>query len=107
MSAVKHSPRPWTANIPTRDNGRAEVYSGNVLVAQSFNWLCDATGAEYCEADARLIAASPELLEALEKLLRAVRSNNEGGTPKTQDQIFAEAGHAAIAAITKATGGAA
>lgn len=47
---------------------------------------------------------SDELLGALEKLLAAVRSNNPGGTPKTQDQIFAEAGHEAIAAIAAARG---
>lgn len=57
---------------------------------------------EEAAANARLIAAAPNLLAALESLLLAVRSNNEDGSPKTQDQIFSEAGHEAIAAISKA-----
>lgn len=57
---------------------------------------------EEAAANARLIAAAPDLLAALESLLLAVRSNYEDGTPKTQDQIFSEAGHEAIAAISKA-----
>lgn len=57
-------------------------------------------------ANARLIAAAPELLEALEALLMAVRCNAEGGRPRTADEIFAMAGSAAQFAIAKATGGA-
>ena len=61
----KWTPGPWTANKPTRDNGRAEVHAGCMLVAQAFNWMLDAEGDEQCWADARLIAAAPDLLEAL------------------------------------------
>ena len=61
----KHTPGPWAANKPTQSNGRAEVYAGPMLVAQAFNWMLDAEGDEQCWADARLIAAAPELLEAL------------------------------------------
>ena len=65
----KHTPGPWTANKPTRDNGRAEIHAGCMLVAQAFNWMLDAEGDEQCWADARLIAAAPELLEALQDMV--------------------------------------
>lgn len=54
----------------------------------------------------RLKKINSELLEALEFLLDAVRQNI-GGNPPTADQIFAKAGHAAVAAIAKAEGAAA
>jgi hypothetical protein len=66
----KHTPGPWTANKPTQSNGRAEVHAGPMLVAQAFNWLLDAEGDEQCWADARLIAAAPDLLEALKAVVR-------------------------------------
>lgn len=55
----------------------------------------------------RLVAlreAAPDVLDALKALLWAVRSNNEDGSHKTADQIFAEAGHQAMQAIQKAEG---
>ena len=67
----KHTPGPWTANKPTRDNGRAEIHAGCMLVAQAFNWMLDAEGDEQCWADARLIAAAPDLLAALKELMVA------------------------------------
>ena len=64
----KWTPGPWTANKPTRDNGRAEVHAGCMLVAQAFNWMLDAEGDEQCWADARLIAAAPMMYEALKQI---------------------------------------
>jgi hypothetical protein len=89
MSA-QHTPGPWTANKPTQSNGRAEVHAGPMLVAQAFNWLLDAEGDEQCWADARLIAAAPDLLEALKLALSII------GFGKEHDAISA--------AISKATG---
>ena len=87
----KHTPGPWAANKPTQSNGRAEVYAGPMLVAQAFNWMLDAEGDEQCWADARLIAAAPELLEALKLALSII------GFGKEHDAISA--------AIAKAEGG--
>jgi hypothetical protein len=41
-----------------------------------------------------------ELRGALTALLEAVRTNNPGGKPKSADQIYAEAGAHAVAALT-------
>lgn len=90
----KHTPGPWAANKPTQSNGRAEVYAGPMLVAQAFNWMLDAEGDEQCWADARLIAAAPDLLEALKNL-----ENDDGSIP-------AHAWALVQSAIAKAEGGA-
>jgi hypothetical protein len=93
MSA-QHTPGPWRANKPTQSNGRAEVHAGPMLVAQAFNWLLDAEGDEQCWADARLIAAAPDLLDALCALVL----NIDAGAPTLGAMRDARA------AISKATG---
>jgi hypothetical protein len=96
MSA-KHTPGPWTANKPTQSNGRAEVHAGPMLVAQAFNWLLDAEGDEQCWADARLIAAAPDLLSVLQELEESADYWSEYDVPLgIVDRIRA--------AIAKATG---
>jgi hypothetical protein len=92
----KHTPGPWTANKPTQSNGRAEVHAGPMLVAQAFNWLLDAEGDEQCWADARLIAAAPELLAALRRVMRHIPAD-AGGCSLADDM------HRARAAIARAT----
>lgn len=68
------------------------------------NMLAELRAAEPARREARLRDAAPDLLAALRGLLAAVRSNHPDGTLKSADDIFAEAGHASIAAIAKATG---
>lgn len=99
---LKHTPGPWAANKDTAFVRTAD--DDQYAVAAVYGRSGNAGDDDIAIANARLIAAAPELLDALMKLLNAVRSNNEGGTAKTQDQIFEEAGHAAIDAINKATG---
>jgi hypothetical protein len=101
---AQHTPGPWRVCSPSAENGRHEIYAGNQLVAQSFNWMLDATGADYAIADAALIAAAPELLEALKCALRqletlggARRRHAEGA-----DAIHAEVLEYCDAAIAKA-----
>ena len=77
----KWTPGPWTANKPTRDNGRAEVHAGCMLVAQAFNWMLDAEGDEQCWADARLIAAAPMMYEALVMVRDADEDCRRDGLP--------------------------
>ena len=66
----KHTPGPWSYTMDkergwdfklTADHGKTVIVSGC--------GCCDSPWVS-CEADARLIAAAPELLEALEKIVR-------------------------------------
>lgn len=89
----KHTPGPWFSQYD--DNGFYEIGSEAVSRRVAFTY------SEYDtdEANARLIAAAPDLLEALQRLLDAT-------TPLffiTQNDHTAF--HQASAAIAKATGG--
>lgn len=95
MSTTKHTPGPWAVD-----------YSGPARIA-----IVDTSGSEVAlcskqnddgdtdEANARLIAASPELFEAC-KVLLATGSFNKHGEHAEQAARFARA------AIDKATKGA-
>ncbi len=98
MSAHKHTPGPWAVRYdyvvqaPAYEDGRL------VPVAQPYGVNCDGTD---LFANARLIAAAPELLEAL-ILLEAemVASGNAGSV----DFGWKPAIEKTRAAIAKATG---
>ena len=61
--AVSHTPGPWTYSLsPSTDN--------TWYVDGPSRWICNST-ARSSEDNARLIAAAPDLLEALGEILRA------------------------------------
>ena len=99
MNVTTYTPGPW----------RWWVTVGGARIAGrpadgSKNFVCDVMPPERAvsyEANARLIAAAPELLEALQAILPDAVANHIGG-PDTQARI-----DAARAAIAKATGSAA
>ncbi len=64
MSGAKHTPGPWHTFAPDPDAGWLDIASpdGTVIVGNEGIRLDEAT-----EANASLIAAAPDLLEALEK----------------------------------------
>lgn len=65
MSTTKHTPGPWVLN---GNSGKQVVVVGdNEIIAPNGSWN---HSDEQDFADARLIAAAPELLEALEAVLR-------------------------------------
>lgn len=73
----KHTPGPWVAHVSKVDED-----SGNeVMLIRSVDPLRGIASFEVLdeedEANGRLIAAAPELLEAL-KLLQAIMSDSEG-----------------------------
>lgn len=82
---MSHTPGPWTHGIElhcytdgtTKTYGGDQVYAGNYAVCQVYNLWTNATVEEMadeptlqvCLANARLIAAAPELLEALKRIV--------------------------------------
>lgn len=80
----KHTPGPWEINREWMDGEWRQVVSG-----WDEKWLRLSVAGNIGEANARLIAAAPELLEALEKALPDLSG---------QDLLRARA------AIAKATG---
>lgn len=88
----KHTPAPWIVRF--RPDGSSYISMGdpqNGPHKQADLFLC-ADGHESDRADARLIAAAPELLEALQRLVDVVDPESTGWNE-------------AVAAIAKATGG--
>ena len=97
----KHTPAPWTQGNSKNGkecvwlNGKTEPPSGQGM-GLDYTWIDCGT-----EANARLIAAAPDLLDALKALTHSL--DVEDLVHDDQRSSFA----AAIAAIDKATGGAA
>ena len=98
MSAHKHTPGPWEqadAFGVTPTGTSVKAASDNYLVASCTGYY----GRDGAVANARLIAAAPELLEALEPFAHATltRSGQVVG-------LMREDFERALAAIVKATG---
>jgi hypothetical protein len=97
-----HTPEPWT--LIYANDGRTYICGGEPLPHGGLGWLAqvnvdlDPDGPENCEGDANavLMCAAPELLEACEKLVYWHGLTGEADTP-----IVASA----RAAIAKAKGG--
>lgn len=84
----KHTPGPWNVGHEDENTGEIEVISdGRPYVCLVLPGAID----EVTPANARLIAAAPELLEALQRLVDAVDPESTG---------WGEA----VAVIAKATG---
>ena len=91
---AKHTPGPWRADA-WNFHSRTTVRAGDETIAE-----CHGHGRDrhQCEADARVIAAAPDLLEALEDALDLIESISpvEGDTVrKARAAIAAATGEAA------------
>lgn len=91
MSEVKHTPGPWHVG---------PHYKSDVESRQGRICECGPFGSEQAEANARLIAAAPELLDALKAL--AIDANrlcdrNLGGTYEEDCRRALEVAGAVIA----------
>ena len=94
MSA-NFTPGPWT--VDPRKKLRVVAENDNTVASTG----CTNSLRDQWEANARLIAAAPDLLEALRKLTMMARTS--GGTSGPDDDLM-RACEAAEAAIAKATG---
>ena len=98
---TQHTPGPWILDQDRTDDGTYYVRANNeVAVAEALNSRAFSIGEP--EANARLIAAAPELLEAL----RIIERQMDGETmfPGAVYLSLTEANQI-VEAIAKATGG--
>lgn len=99
MSGAKHTPGPWRAVTVPYDSSAFYIEARNAPDKRSpMVAHIPRSTVQPMEANARLLAAAPDLLEALEGLL----SHPNGGTYR--NSADSEAVKAALAAIAKATG---
>lgn len=89
LSEARYTPGPWsTAEWPSREKDYIRIFAGTTYVGSVGN---SDDPFERTEANARLIAAAPDLLAALKGILAITDRNHV-------------AWHAAHAAIAKANG---
>ena len=106
MEKQQHTPGPWAYIVPDGYVVRhPQIYSDFGPVANA-TWLGE-NKLDQLKANARLIAAAPDLLEALEELY-AVRANwirtaDHSGDDDENAAMWVEM-HKARAAIARATG---
>jgi hypothetical protein len=105
---VKHTPGPWS-NTPLQDTIWANSGNTKVCTVADLPWKEHpitgrrSSDAETEQANARLIAAAPELLEAC-KMLSSLAPSNEGIGGHAPIGAFFIAAQKARAAIAKAEG---
>lgn len=88
-----HTPGPWTIK-PSDVDGHFSVESANLIEG-------DYVAEAYDEADARLIAAAPDLLETMQTIIAALREARDSGVSSvSREDLIA----AAATAINKAEG---
>jgi hypothetical protein len=108
MGETKHTPGPWHVDDGTFEGIETGVYSADALICVAENGECMemAFGDERWsvhEANARLIAAAPDLLAALSRLHEIAHGSwfGDDGTDSDEERAAMVAARAAIA---KATG---
>ena len=97
----KHTPGPWLIEAQNSHTGAiATVHNTTDVWVEiwSENWIVTGMGPEEQSANARLIAAAPDLLEALKRL------SDQCDRMRLLGQHMTDAEESAKTAITKATG---
>jgi hypothetical protein len=117
MNSTKHTPGPWApegevkmVGDPYSTGGAHMLYVGAVEVAGLVGWICRIQSSDHCgeagisrdeaQANALLIAAAPDLLEALAPFCRATLTQ-DGSIVGLMREDFERA----ATAFAKATGG--
>lgn len=73
MSAPKWTPGPWGCDVSRKDDCAFLVYDGAYFIAK----VCAKPTIEQAAANACLIAAAPDLAEALEDVLADITTDAE------------------------------
>jgi hypothetical protein len=109
--STKHTPGPWFVKKTAMSCFIDARIGGGML--QEVAWCGQTATPEHMDANARLIAAAPDLLEALNRLLITAecvkrQADNSGKTPYTDWRSavddLTKVSDKARAAIAKATG---
>ncbi len=101
QTQAQHTPGPWYDATTQRDQSEREIWHDEAGLVATVSYVGRYQAAQTCEtltANGRLIAAAPELLEALTKLLTVA-----DGKPCAFSIVKAR--EEARAAISKAEGG--
>lgn len=104
MSNTKHTPGPWNASLVYRGENWNIAASGRLAVVECFN--------DDAEANARLIAAAPELLDLLieavdlsDRVIAKLKEKHPDDPPRYMRTPEAQYLYERVsAAIAKATG---
>jgi len=103
--STKHTPRPWKVgkgSFVIADSPAPGIHGSNMIEHYGGHLICESVS----EANAHLIAAAPDLLEALEKCLYIIgHPKDEPETLWRTDDEINDAYMQARAAIAKAKGG--
>lgn len=92
MSKQKHTPGPWTIQFVENDLHPARAQGAyRIIECAQHEHDAGGDGSKVSEANARLIAAAPEMLKALRYV-----ANDDGCPPDVADVV--------LRAIAKATG---
>lgn len=102
MEKKKHTQGPWAAL--RRDGWNNPSMQIFTITPIDFERITSADGAAECEANARLIAAAPEMLEALIALMGNYSKVWQNATCESMDACEDKGWLMAKAAITKAEG---
>lgn len=94
MSAAKHTPGPWAIYVPNSLSNDDMAYGIDTDKGTESESVVLFYGGILKKEDARLIAAAPDLLEALEWVMDRL-------VDKHEDDISAQKARAAIAKATK------
>ena len=113
MSATKHTPGPWATRRSLDGSGDVGITAPGVLnvIAECFADMRrpGEFATDEASANARLIAAAPEMLEALDRIADLSRALRQGGPDPMDLQGLSDALNEAVdlasALATKATGG--
>ena len=95
----KHTPGPWESYSQRKDNGPEYGFMISSSTDKDADWLCEVNGNfEQDEANAHLIKASPELLEALKAIADPQESGNLSG-PASRLYLAQQIARIAIAKV--------
>lgn len=89
---TQHTPGPWAAQIGAR---HIDVEADDWIITETDTHKSDSPPRAQCIANARLIAAAPELLEALKKVAQSLewhahgccRGIDDGGPLPTNEAV--------------------